>query len=140
MLSKNASKIYNIDYNFLRVQPQFIDTRLTNKFISGFFDTKLIANTISHLLIYQDFLTTEYETAIICDGVAEKQILPNILYITSNENISYQISKIQASQILSTMPLILTIDQILATKMSLCVKNLAQTPKTNDLWHKLFDK
>lgn len=143
MFLLTPSKTYNIDDNFFRVEPEFIDTRLTSRFVVNHIDVNVIANNISHILIYQNFVRTNAKWAIICDGLAQEFIWPNTIHVAPDNKFSYIMSKEQIFEVLSILPLYNSIDSVLVEKfafnkkimprMNLCTKN-------DDVWSQLFTK
>ena len=88
-------KQYNLWNNFKRVYPQFIDTRLTNRWIKAETDKDGIANTITHLLIYNDAISiSEIEEIKIIDTLMPIDIETQTIYSFNNHlNITYNITK-----------------------------------------------
>lgn len=131
---------YNLHKNFSRVYPQFVDTRLISHFVdSSKIDISNIANTISHLLIYQDALSNNYQSILIEDMPNPLMVNNKNIYVYNNINISYGITKDDINTILSLLPLSVKIQDILSD-LGYSAINMGYYSIKNNIWDEVFLK
>lgn len=135
-------KQYNLWNNFKRVYPQFIDTRLTNRWIKAETDKDGIANTITHLLIYNDAISiSEIEEIKIIDTLMPIDIETQTIYSFNNHlNITYNITKENMQKIIDSQPLSACIHQKLVDLLGYKVKNMGSFVAKTDVWTEIFAK
>ena len=93
------TKRYILGDNFTPVNSKHIDPRLVHKFCTPNLDKILIAENITNILVYRDFLKGEYNSLVIGQG----DLKPGVIY-GSYGSICYKIDK---SIILKIMEIIL---------------------------------
>lgn len=135
-------KQYNLCDNFKRVYPQFIDTRLTDKWIKAETDEAGIANTITHLLIYNDAISiSEIEEIKVVDTPMPIDIETQTIYSFNNHlNITYSITKENMQKIIDSQPLSVCIHQKLVDLLGYKVKNMGSFVVKTDVWTEIFAK
>lgn len=135
-------KQYNLWDNFKRVYPQFIDIRLTDRWIKAEADKASIANTITHLLIY--------DNAISISGIKEIKIIDTLMPIgietqtiysfNNHLNITYSITKENMKKIIDSQPLSVCIHQKLVDLLGYKIKNMGSFVAKTDVWTEIFAK
>lgn len=127
------TKRYILGKDFTPINSQHIDLRLVGKFCTSKLDKTLVAENITNILIYRDFLSNKYNSLIVGEG----DIKPGIIY-GSYGHISYQIEKAVILEIMTKVPLSRSLFDILTSdyhyKVDLNYKK--QTPSV--VWSKIF--
>jgi len=133
-------KKYNLFENFIRVYPQFIDVRLTEQWVSPIMDMPSIANTITHLLIYQDAINIgNLEKIEITDRLVDFNIEDDKIYSFNHINLSYVIAIDNVKKILNQKPLSMPIEHMLVD-LGYEIKNMGNFTINNDVWTEVFAK
>lgn len=135
--------IYDLNNNFMRVSPKFVDTRLISHFChSTNWSINNVANTITHLLIYKKHIESASENSlIIYDGLSSKIFMENnIVYISNINNLSYIITNTDVQKILDLQPLKLPIHYILTEILAYNIKTMGFQANTDNIWHEIFNK
>jgi hypothetical protein len=135
-------KQYNLWENFVRVYPQFIDTRLSDQWIEIETDKANIANTITHLIIYHDVLSIEeIEQIEVVDALVPIDIEKRTIYAFNNFlNLTYSITKQDIKKIVNKQPLSASIHQILVDYAGYKIKNMGSFTTKTDVWTEIFAK
>lgn len=136
--------VYDFHKNFTRVYGQFIDIRLVGKFIANnLVELDSVANTVSHLLIYEDAIKNiKAQNIIICDHMSVDEIKPRYIYIDqkTQNHLSYMIDTSLVQQILNMKPLTNYIHSILIDKFGYIPYYINKNVTHTDIWYQLFDK
>lgn len=135
-------KQYNLYENFTRVYPQFIDTRLIDRWINPKTDKHNIANTITHLLIYKDalFSAENIEQIQIIDTLIPISIETKIVYCFNDINFSYGITISDIKKVVNQQPISAPIQHILVDLLGYKIQTMGRFTIKTDVWAEVFMK
>jgi hypothetical protein len=103
-------------------------------------DMPSIANTITHLLIYQDAINIgNLEKIEITDRLVDFNIEDDKIYSFNHINLSYVIAIDNVKKILNQKPLSMPIEHMLVD-LGYEIKNMGNFTINNDVWTEVFAK
>ena len=129
------TKRYILGDNFTPVNSKHIDPRLVHKFCTPNLDKILIAENITNILVYRDFLKGEYNSLVIGQG----DLKPGVIY-GSYGSICYKIDKSIILKIMDKIPLSRSLFDILTLDYNYKVDFTYKKQTPEIIWSKIFAK